>query len=276
MIARDCGTEWQIVFQPDHGDFAGGVARAWAGGPFARGSRHDSLATAARHHDDGWLVWEREPRLSASTGAPLNFFELDPAVHLSFYRACIDAVTEQDPYAGRLIGLHCAGIYRGRYGVEPELKVTLSERAKDVIDEFVAEQEQLTERAIEAGEIDENSFWADYKLLQVFDRLALVPPRTDWAPGQKMIFGQVPLAAGGEGNLEVTIAGRNAIALDPFPFDQPIEVSIVRRLVPKADWGSDARFAEELGAVAPESLAVALNPPTPQVSPAEAPATEQA
>ena len=55
------------------------------------------------------------------SGKPLNFLDVGVLAHLAFYRAGIAAITEQDAYAGLLVSMHGAGIYRGRYGLQPEL-----------------------------------------------------------------------------------------------------------------------------------------------------------
>ena len=57
-------------------------------------------------------------------GPPVNFIDVHISAHLAFYRACIAAVTEQDLYAGLLVSMHGAGIYRQRYGSDPNLKLT--------------------------------------------------------------------------------------------------------------------------------------------------------
>ena len=120
MIVRDRGDSWQVVLQTDHADLSGALARAWAG----RDGRDDSLVIAAERHDDGWAVWERAPLVEPETGRPINFLDVGVPAHLAFYRACIAAVSEQDPYAGLLVSMHGAGIYRQRYGTDLALSLT--------------------------------------------------------------------------------------------------------------------------------------------------------
>src|SRR5215210_3795849 len=103
MIVRDLGEAWQVVLQTDHADLSAGFAEAWR----ERGSRPDALLLATRRHDDGWAVWEQEPRVDAA-GKPVGFLEVQVPAHLAFYRACIAAVTDQDPYAGLLVSMHGA------------------------------------------------------------------------------------------------------------------------------------------------------------------------
>src|SRR5437867_11126511 len=99
MIVRERNGDWQVILQIDHADLSGAFACAWS----ERGTRHDSLEVAAARHDDGWAVWERAPAVDRKSGKPVNFLDVDVTSHLAFYRACIAAVGEQDPYAGLLV-----------------------------------------------------------------------------------------------------------------------------------------------------------------------------
>ena len=112
MIVRDAGAAWQVVLQPEHAELSEEVARAWAD----RGPRHESVVLAARRHDDGWATWERSPMVDGE-GKPVSFLDVHVPAHLAFYRAGIAAVTDEDAYAGLLVSMHGAGIYRQRYGV---------------------------------------------------------------------------------------------------------------------------------------------------------------
>ena len=168
MIVRDAGSAWQVVLQPDHADLSAGFARDWA----ERGPRHDSVVLATERHDDGWAVWEQSP-LVDEDGKPVAFLDVRVPAHLAFYRACIAAVTDEDPYAGLLVSMHGAGIYRQRYGTDPDLKLTRADEVRDQVDAFVAEQEASHGARAEAAGVDDERRWADYGLLQIYDRLSL-------------------------------------------------------------------------------------------------------
>src|SRR5437763_11420381 len=168
MIVCDLGDRWQIVMQTDHADLSGDFARRWK----QRGDRSESLAIAAERHDDGWAVWEQAPMCDLETGKPVNFLDVGVLSHLAFYRAGIAAITEQDPYAGLLVSMHGAGIYRGRYGLQPELRLTFAEDARAQIDAFVAEQESgFDARDAEVGVTAEQR-QGDYELLQIYHRMS--------------------------------------------------------------------------------------------------------
>jgi uncharacterized protein DUF3891 len=220
MIVRDCGDHWHVVLQTDHAELSGGFARAWA----APGPRHESLTVAARRHDDGWAVWERAPRVEPETGKPINFLDVGVPAHLAFYRACIAAVDEQDPYAGLLVSMHGAGIYRRRYGRDPGLTVTRAEAHRQLVDGFVEEQEaHFPERIAETG-VDEDGRWRDYELLQLYDRLSLYFCMRDVERGEEAEL---------QGH-RLEPLGPWRIRMQPFPFgNRTARFSLTRRIVPK-------------------------------------------
>ena len=230
MIVRDLGDAWQVVFQTDHADLSGDAADAWAD----KGPRHDSLALAARRHDDGWAVWEQAPQVDES-GKPVNFLEVDVRSQLAFYRAGIAAITEQDADAGVLVSMHGAGIYKQRYGLDPGLGLSRAAELQDEVDAFVAEQE-----AKFGGEPGDRR--PDYDLLQFYDRFSLYFCLRDVEGGE---------AAELQGYRFEPIAPWH-VRLDPYPFaDRPAHFSLLRRVVPKGS-------ANELLAVEPERVEITI------------------
>jgi hypothetical protein len=230
MIVRDAGGAWQVVMQTDHADLAAALARAWR----EQGPRHESVAIAAGRHDDGWAVWERAPRRDES-GKPVNFLDVDVRSHLAFYRAGIAAITEHDPYAGLLVSMHGAGIYRQRYGLDPGLSLTRAPEVQDEVEAFVAEQE-----AKFGGDPGEHR--QDYELLQLFDRLSLYFCMRDVEAGE-------PADLQGY-RLEPVEPWHVRIA--PYPFgESPAQFSLLRRLIPKA-------ASNDVRGTAPERVEITL------------------
>ena len=224
MIVRDMGSAWQIVFQTDHGEVAGAFARAWAD----QGSRHASLAVAAERHDDGWAVWERAPMVEPETGTPVNFLAVQVPSHLAFYRAAIAAITEEDAYAGLLVSMHGAGIYSQRYGTDPGLKLEHEDAVRDQVEAFVAEQEAGYEERMAAIGVDDERRWADYRLLQLYDRLCLYFCMRDVEAGEEAELVDYRLEPLGSWRVRMT----------PFPFaESPARFMLLRRVVPKREWG---------------------------------------
>jgi hypothetical protein len=245
MIVCDLGDRWQIVMQTDHADLSGALARRWR----ERGDTSASVAIAAERHDDGWAVWEQAPMCDLETGTPVNFLDVGVLSHLAFYRAGIAAVTEQDPYAGLLVSMHGAGIYRGRYGQQPELQLTFADDAREQVDAFVAEQEgAFARRDAEVG-VTEEERRADYELLQLYDRLSLLFCTADTLSPPASDFSGYRFSPDGAGT----------IAMDPFPLAESEQrFSLLRRLIPKRRWRDGSEFRRDLLDSEPERTEITI------------------
>jgi hypothetical protein len=244
VIVRDAGDAWQVVLQTDHAELAGGLAEAWA----ERGPRHDSVVLAARRHDDGWAVWERSPLVDAA-GAPVTFLDVQVPAHLAFYRAGIAAIGDEDPYAGLLVSMHGAGIYRQRYGEDPGLLLTHADEVRGLVEAFVAEQESSHHGRMDAAGVDDALRWDDYRRLQAYDRLSLLFCMRDLSTSEPFTVG----------SFEVETTGPWSIRLAPFPFagDGPVELGLRRRLVPKRPWAQPA-FREAFPRLPVEDVRISI------------------
>jgi hypothetical protein len=247
MIVRDAGASWQVVAQPDHGDVCGAIARAWGNDAFAAPVARESLAIAARRHDDGWAVWERSPDVdhNAGDGRPLNVFDIAVDVHLAFFRSMIIAVSGEDQYAGVLASMHAVGLYSQRLGTDPSLKMTYEDTRRDEVDAFLGDLRAAHDSRAAALGIPESQRWVDYKLLQVADRLCLYFCLNDLERGTAAEIHPVPRDyAGDDTTIGIRPTGPWRIALDPYPFPEPTtEFVLPRRIFPKRAWGSRDEFA---------------------------------
>ncbi|MBL7490811.1 DUF3891 family protein [Frankia sp. AgB1.9] len=120
---------------------------AWGNEDAPALAEHARAATlAARHHDNGWAVWERRPSLDPATRQPTQFHKVGPVEHIPAYRAGVDRAAHGDPWAGLLVSLHAAGLYNGRYGTFrlPELAdQSLTAHEQALVTEFLAEMDRL-------------------------------------------------------------------------------------------------------------------------------------
>jgi len=247
---RDSGDEWQVVLQTDHAALAGQFAEAWGGEGFdPLRPRHQVVAATARH-DDGWAVWERAPSLLSRDGAvePRDFLDVQVLSHLALYRAQIAAVLDDDPYAGLLVSMHARGIYNHRNGTDPGLVLTFAGSEQRAVDAFVAEQEQLQAQLIDEHQIPEDERWANYKLLQIFDRLSLYFCMKDLQAGEPSTLAPVPIRYGSQDTTELKIEPDSAwrVRMDPFPFEgSEASFTVLRRTLPKRSWSDVEEFRRE-------------------------------
>jgi hypothetical protein len=260
VIVCELGDAWQVVMQPDHAALSGQIAEQWGNGELAAPQPAQGVRIASRRHDDGWAVWERAPQLDAN-GDPATFFKTHIPSHLAFWRAGVAAITEHDPYAGLLVSMHGAGIYRGRYGTQPEMKMALAGDVEELVDAFVAEQEAAyPQRRADLG-ADEAETWTNYRFLQVFDRLSLFFCMSDPEAAGSATIGSVPTDYdGGETTLAVEGTAPFRVALDPYPFADEAAFTLRRRVLPKAEFASGDELREALAAVAPQDVDVVMQP----------------
>jgi hypothetical protein len=245
VIVRDVGDAWHVVLQTDHADLSSACARRWA----ETGPRHPSLVIAAERHDDGWAVWEQAPLIEAAMGRPLNFLDVQVPAHLAFYRAGIAAITDEDPYAGLLVSMHGAGIYRQRYGAQPELKLSRAAEAMELVEAFVEEQESGYAARVAAIGVSDEERWADYRRLQVYDRFSLY-----------FCLRDVEREAEDIGGYRLEPLGSGRVRMDPYPFDSDAErFSLLRRVLPKCPWALE-EFREVFFGTVPERLEIQVEP----------------
>ena len=232
MLVRDAGEAWQIVLQTEHGELAGQFARAWAPRPEPFGS----LEIVARRHDDGWFVWEQGPNLDPD-GRPANFLDVPVPLHLAFYRAAIVAVTDEDAYAGLILSMHGAGIYKYRYGFQSDLRMRFVDAVQEDAARFVADQEDAYPERLAALGIDQDEAWTGYKLLQVWDRLSLYSCLQDLAEPQPMRIEPTPYG-GAEIPLDLVPLGPGRVGAEPYVFgDSPRRVHVRAPIRPQTRVG---------------------------------------
>lgn len=265
MIVRDAGDAWQVVFQTDHAVLAGDFARAWGNERFARPEPFGTVVEATARHDDGWAVWERAPSLSGHNGAaaPCNFLDVQITSHLAFYRAMIASVGDDDPYAGLLVSMHGRGIYNGRHGTNPELKLTFAADEQHAVNVFVDEQEAAQRTAIAQLGVPDEERWTNYKLLQLFDRLSLYFCTKDVERGESDTLSPAPTDYhGGETELRIEPTGPWSVSIDPYPFTEPAaRFEVVRRVVPKRSWADLSEFRRDFFAEPVQSTTITIESP---------------
>lgn len=260
MLVRDAGDAWQIVLQTDHGDLAGQIVAAWGGTGFRAPRRLASAVLAATRHDDGWAVWERRPRLDPDRGAPQNFTGVDLSSHLAFYRAGVEVVCDEDPYAGLLASMHMSGLYRQRYGVIPSGRAERGAEEQARVDLVCDQEEERQADLVAELGVEEQERWHDYALLQVADLLSLYCALGDLegATGSGSVAA-IPTAEGETTALSVTPLGPWRMRCTPHPFAEPsVALTMVRRLLPKRDWVDDAAFRADFAAARPEMVRIFL------------------
>lgn len=265
MLVRDLGDAWQLVLQPDHGRLCGELARAWHEDPKLSNAANAALELAATRHDDGWAVWERDPRLNGE-GRPQNFLGVPVHSLLSSYRACVDVVCAEDSAAGLFVSMHVSGLQRGRYGLMGGVRTPLEE-LDPAIRDFVTFEESRQESLMATLEFGEAERWRAYRRLQFLDTLSLFCGLADFEHGDSWTIGKPAQDGESRGDdpadpkwLTIATSEQTWTArCNPFPFATgPTRVEMTRRTVAKQPWSDDAAFRRAFAAAAPETVRITI------------------
>jgi Protein of unknown function (DUF3891) len=265
MLVRDLGDAYQLVLQPDHGRLSGQLAAAWAEDPVLSAELRKALTLAATRHDDGWAVWERDPRLD-DDHRPQGFLGVPRPSMLSSYRACADIVCAENPAAGLLVSMHVSGLQRGRYGLMGG-ECTPLEDLDPVIREFTVAEEDRQEQLASTLGISEAQRWRAYRRLQFVDVLSLFFGLADLEQGDSRPLDSMTDELRRERDEEMGVGVHLIHGLEqpwtarcePFPFAvSPTQLHMRRRVVPKRDWPDDESFRVDFAAAPVERVELTL------------------
>lgn len=252
-----------LVRQVDHQLQCADFALAWGNDLFARLPGHRHATIAARWHDEGWREWEQCPRID-STGAPMDFPDLDRTEHVRLYRAGIDLAERIDPRAGLLVSMHGAGLYQNRRGLDRV--VPPSGRRPAAVESFLANEDVRQARLVArlgAGPELERWGWAAYRLLQAWDLLSLALLWGRLAERERVVLRRVPRDLGdGEGcDIGVRRIGRRCAVVDPWPFSAAhLETVVPARRVAPGPHDSHAALTAAFREAPEEPLRIVLRP----------------
>jgi hypothetical protein len=250
-----------LVGQLDHAAVAGNLAQAWGNERFEAAQPLAPVVLAASRHDEGWREPDAALRYDPPRRAPLNFLDAGIDDYVRLYADGIGRIAALDAYAGLLTSMHGTGNVCGRWGVQPGVRLTGYDEAAwaPVIRPYVLEQEALQSRLKldllglnprSRRSVFERRLWANYELLQVWDRLSLFLCRTDPGEMADADLGAAPTSGDGcrlEG-LRVGATGDGRAAVTPWPFtDDRVDVVVPTRTIPDREYEGEEDLTGEVG-----------------------------
>lgn len=282
MIVARTSDGYRFVTQPAHAELAGAFAAHWGAGGFDPPDPFAAVVLAATAHDDGWLPYDRRPRL-ASDGTPENFTALDASTWIPIYDRGIDQAEAIDPYAGLLVSLHGTGLRRRRYGLSPDWPASPA-AFDDFVDRHEARQRRLlvdllddrddristADEALlvslhENGmptEMEASRLWTNYRLLQAWDTLSLACCTTVSPPGRETVQGVPRRTDGSTTSLSLSQGSDGAVVIDPYPFDvAPLVLQLPSRSVVRGPFESESELATTYHAADRVSVTLEFRPP---------------
>jgi len=262
MIVLCTGSRIRLVRQVDHQAQCGVMARAWGNDTFHRPEPYQALIEVAECHDEGWRGQDAPPHIDPS-GMPVNFPDLDRAIHAPMYELGIAEAVVRGPHVGLLASMHGQGLYEKRMGLDgpcpPRERRPVYELA------FLRDQERLqAELRAHIGGGDELQAWAwaAYRILQAWDVLSLYLCWKGLAEGREWILPRVPRTVGDDG-VDIRIGARDAstCSVDPWPFaGDHLDLSVPVRWIAEHAYASDAELGAAVDAAEAQVLALTVLP----------------
>ncbi|MBX6378307.1 MAG: DUF3891 family protein [Clostridia bacterium] len=253
MIVRQRPDGFTLVAQHDHAQLSGWFASMWGNDRVpALPAPRQALCLAAALHDVGWLDVDQAPPWNETERRPYSFVDLPSSLRFPAYRAGIDRVEAEDPYAALLCSLHYTSFF-----------LPGSEAAAEPgADAFVAAEQERQARLVAAlrrqgrsAEVDRAA--SDLALLKLWDNLSLYVALNEPGvskerehPWYRHGFPPVTLDATGTAvRFRARWLDERHIAVDPFPLRDELAYALPFRVVgclDGADWDSAYRSAPVL------------------------------
>lgn len=294
MLKTKKNDQYWLVTQPDHGQLAGTFAAHWGNEHFHQLGNYASVANPSRlraetvfaiaQHDNGWIEWEAQPKLSGSEALPADLSEMvrNQRDGMDRWRIGLQRYPNA-AYANLLISEHPRLLYKvpnekqpARQEIHPlywkdrpEILLPGSETMVDTfLDELHRLQSDWRDLLMKDEEtrtwIEPESLRPHVRMLQILDGLSLgftsslIPVRS----GQSRGLGQdayelreVPRTSWTDRvTINVQPLGDDRVVLDPYPFDlDPLCVQVPVRVFDDDD-ASEASFQMRWHSVSPELL----------------------
>src|SRR5712691_9978085 len=202
-------------------------AHAFGNDRFERLTPLDLIIYVISHHDAGWLEFDRNPQIDATTGLPYNLVDTPPEFITVTSRRSPDFNERHHPYCGLMSSMHSWGLYNGRYGLSSMVLIDRIPPAdRPLADRMLAAELDRQKRLKgelagdpqTAGWIEEGHLFQNYKQLQFCDTLALYFNRTHPSERGEQRFERVP--ANAREDVAVTVRPREpgVYEASPYPF----------------------------------------------------------
>jgi Protein of unknown function (DUF3891) len=221
------GSPRLAIMMYEHTALCQQFARAFGNDRFESLSPLDLMVHVISNHDAGWLAFDRNPAIDATTGLPYNLAETPPEHITVTSRLSPDFNQQHHPYCGLMSSMHSWGLYNGRYGLSKLVLLDkIAEKDRPLADKMLNGEldrqkrlkAELAKSSETAGWLDERRLFQNYKQLQFLDTLALYFNRIHPSERREQGFENVPMSAQQDVTITVRPAGPNIYSLSPFPF----------------------------------------------------------
>ena len=216
-----------VIKLDEHLELVGQLAENFGNADFKSPEPREEFLYACRWHDRGWRDLDDNPPLDPKTGLPYNLVETPiPIIMLTSARSP-EHNEAHHPYCGLIDSMHVWGLYNGRYGMSDKLLIDMiPDEHRALVDSMLRVEQQrrnrlratLADAPETAPWVEEKRLFTNYKLLQLFDTLALYFNCTHETERGRSTFKNVPRDVGDDVEIEIRPKGGHTYSVTPYPF----------------------------------------------------------
>lgn len=234
-----------VIFQTDHAQMSGQIARAFGNDSFAALRPRDLMEFIITHHDEGWIEIDQQTRYNPQTRLPYHLTQTPTDQLLATGPKSPDFNEAHHPYCGLISSMHTWGLYHGRYGlsdkiyidsIDPSLRPQVEAMLQNELDRQGRIKAELKQDSQVADWVADEMLFHNYKLLQFCDTLALYFQTIHAGAHAAAQFKHVPMSIGKDATVSIEPLGDNRYLLSPYPFAESVfEIHTTGRYVHPMD-----------------------------------------
>ncbi|MBP2079993.1 DUF3891 family protein [Oceanobacillus polygoni] len=230
MIVRERDHDFILIQQDHHAAISGDIVKQWKKDYFLGEALRSSVEFAAYQHDCGWKEFDKQPFLNDENGIPYSFYDFPVLPKIVLYKHGIDVVEQVDSYAALLCSEHYKRFLLNHTSLEAQ--------------EFVTAENTRQQAIMDArNEFNKRLFNFHYSIVQFSDNLSLYlcinEPGITKESEHSFFKEGIPMSQALQefcnAHLQLHWKNENTVVLDDFPFEQPFDVIIKLKVIPKVD-----------------------------------------
>ena len=274
MIRHRTGDHFVLIAQHDHAQLSGRLATHVGNTLFAPPTPYQETVDGIALHDCGWPLHDLSPTLNPQ-GLPLHVLESSMAVAIPVWSESVRRAAEHNAYSGLLVSLHVLNLSALAESRDQQVHERHRDR-KELFDlnKFQHKQIEVQEnlrrelglrtdvplhlgRAAPGTGAREDLLLFGYHLLKLLDAISL-----DLCSGGDL-FEKVDEVYPRPGDVALTLRIQHPadfeLAVDPWPFDQPvIRSEVPGRRVPAQRYENESEFQDVFAAATVDRVAVTI------------------
>ncbi|SFB07129.1 Protein of unknown function [Lentibacillus halodurans] len=228
MIVRERQNAYIMIEQDHHAHISAKMAAGLKDSFFSGKMFKPSVLYAIEKHDYAWKMIDKQPFWNDRKQEPYMFTDFPNPAKTVFYQHGVDEVEKYDPYAALL----CSEHYTRFLQHDPEEESRL----------FVQRERKRQVRIMQLlDDYDDNIFDIHYGLLQFFDGLSLYicmnEPGVTTENEHPFFKDGIPVSPSlpffHNSKMHVFWKDEQTVVMDEFPFNNPIDIIIQQKSVPK-------------------------------------------